>query len=122
MVSISVIIMNKIYQQKLSIYIYDNYSNKNVKRMYQFYSCQYSRTQGYSGPSYDKWVERTETSTLHKMKETFWTTKQAVMQKLGKKEDEHVVASDSELDSKLEVSKRSWRNPIRLYLKSFVYA
>nr|XP_019927048.2 islet cell autoantigen 1 isoform X3 [Crassostrea gigas] len=60
-------------------------------------------TQGYSGPSYDKWVERTETSTLHKMKETFWTTKQAVMQKLGKKEDEHVVASDSELDSKLEV-------------------
>ena len=25
------------------------------------------------------------------------------MQKLGKKEDEHVVASDSELDSKLEV-------------------
>lgn len=60
-------------------------------------------TQGYSGPSYDKWVERTETSTLHKMKETFWTTKQAVIQKLGKKEDEHVVASDSELDSKLEV-------------------
>lgn len=37
------------------------------------------------------------------MKETFWTTKQAVIQKLGKKEDEHVVASDSELDSKLEV-------------------
>ncbi|XP_061193137.1 islet cell autoantigen 1-like isoform X1 [Saccostrea echinata] len=60
-------------------------------------------TQGYSGPNYDKWVERTETSTLHKMKETFWTTKQAVIQKLGKKEDEHVVASDSELDSKLEV-------------------
>lgn len=48
-------------------------------------------------------MERTETSTLHKMKETFWTTKQAVIQKLGKKEDEHVVASDSELDSKLEV-------------------
>ena len=38
------------------------------------------------------------------MKETFWTTKQAVMQKLGKKEDEHVVASDHELDSKLEVN------------------
>ena len=37
------------------------------------------------------------------MKETFWTTKQAVIQKLGKKEDAHVVASDSELDSKLEV-------------------
>lgn len=37
------------------------------------------------------------------MKETYWTTKQAVIQKLGKKEDEHVVASDSELDAKLEV-------------------
>lgn len=37
------------------------------------------------------------------MKETYWTTKQVVMQKLGKKEDEHVVASDAELDAKLEV-------------------
>lgn len=61
--------------------------------------------QGYSGAGYDRWVERQDTSTLHKMKETFWTTKQAVIKKLGKKEDEHVVASDSELDSKLEVFK-----------------
>lgn len=63
------------------------------------------RSQGYSGKSYDRFVEQRETSTLHKFKETFWTTKQAVIQKLGKKEDEHVVASDSELDSKLEVKK-----------------
>lgn len=62
-----------------------------------------SRSQGYSGRSYDRFVEQRETSTLHKFKETFWTTKQAVIQKLGKKEDEHVVASDSELDAKLEV-------------------
>ena len=48
-------------------------------------------------------MERTDTSTVHKIKETFWTTKQAVIQKLGKKEDAHVVASDAELDSKLEV-------------------
>ncbi|KAL4216900.1 Islet cell autoantigen 1 [Mactra antiquata] len=60
---------------------------------------------GYSGSQYDRFVEQRETSTLHKFKETFWTTKQAVIQKLGKKEDEHVVASDSELDSKLEVFK-----------------
>jgi hypothetical protein len=65
------------------------------------------RTHGYSGSQYDRFVERRETSTLHKFKETFWTTKQAVIQKLGKKEDEHVVASDSELDSKLEVNKKS---------------
>jgi hypothetical protein len=37
------------------------------------------------------------------MKETYWTTKQAVMSKLGKKQDEHIVASDAELDAKLEV-------------------
>ena len=64
--------------------------------------------QGYSGAGYDRWVERQDTSTLHKMKETFWTTKQAVIKKLGKKEDEHVVASDSELDSKLEVVIRKY--------------
>lgn len=59
------------------------------------------------------------------MKETFWTTKQAVMQKLGKKEDEHVVASDSELDSKLEVSNHAATDKasqISLELMSFVYA
>lgn len=60
---------------------------------------------GYSGSNYDRFVENTNVSTLHKMKETYWTTKQAVIQKLGKKEDEHVVASDSELDAKLEVFK-----------------
>ncbi|XP_064598604.1 islet cell autoantigen 1-like isoform X2 [Liolophura sinensis] len=60
---------------------------------------------GYSGNMYDRYVEQTETSTLHRMKETYWTTKQAVIKKLGKKEDEHVVASDSQLDSKLEVFK-----------------
>ncbi|KAK7507618.1 hypothetical protein BaRGS_00001553 [Batillaria attramentaria] len=62
-------------------------------------------SQGYYGSSYDRYVENTNTSTLHKMKETYWTTKQAVIKKLGKKEDEHVVASDSALDAKLEVFK-----------------
>ena len=62
------------------------------------------RNMGYSGSNYDRFVENTNTSTLHKMKETYWTTKQAVIKKLGKKEDEHVVASDSQLDAKLEVS------------------
>ena len=63
---------------------------------------------GYSGSNYDKYVERTDKSTVHKIKETFWTTKQAVIQKLGKKEDEHVVASDAALDAKLEVGTSSW--------------
>jgi len=60
---------------------------------------------GYSGSGYDRSVAQNNTSTFHRMKETYWTTKQAVIKKLGKKEDEHVVASDSQLDSKLEVFK-----------------
>ncbi|XP_071149188.1 islet cell autoantigen 1-like isoform X1 [Mytilus edulis] len=69
---------------------------------------------GYSGSNYDKYVERTDTSTVHKIKETFWTTKQAVIQKLGKKEDEHVVASDAQLDAKLEVFRSIQRSSMEL--------
>ncbi|GFO12834.1 islet cell autoantigen 1 [Plakobranchus ocellatus] len=69
---------------------------------------------GYSGSNYDRFVENTNTSTLHKMKETYWTTKQAVIKKLGKKEDEHVVASDSQLDAKLEVFKAIQRSSMEL--------
>lgn len=61
---------------------------------------------GYYGAAYDRQVPlNNDQSTIYKMKETYWTTKQAVMKKLGKKEDEHIVASDSELDAKLEVFK-----------------
>jgi Arfaptin-like domain len=60
--------------------------------------------QGYYGGSYDRYVSsNSEPSTISKMKETYWTTKQAVITKLGKKQDEHLVASDAELDAKLEV-------------------
>ncbi|XP_074661467.1 islet cell autoantigen 1-like isoform X2 [Tubulanus polymorphus] len=62
-------------------------------------------SRGYSGSSYDRYVERNDTSTIHQMKKAYWTTKQTVMKKLGKKEDEHVVASDHELDAKIEVFK-----------------
>ncbi|ELU17970.1 hypothetical protein CAPTEDRAFT_220865 [Capitella teleta] len=48
-------------------------------------------------------MQHNEQSTIHKMKETYWTTKQVVMKRLGKKEDEHIVASDQQLDAKLEV-------------------
>ena len=62
------------------------------------------RNQGYYGSTYDRYVSsNSEMSTISKMKETYWTTKQAVMTKLGKKQDAHIVASDAELDAKLEV-------------------
>ena len=39
-----------------------------------------------------------------KLKRKYWKTKQAVIQKLGKNQDEFVVAGDVEIDTKLEVS------------------
>ncbi|KAK7066105.1 Islet cell autoantigen 1 [Halocaridina rubra] len=60
----------------------------------------------YSGQGYDRWVERnSNSSTLGKVQKQFWFTKSAVIRKLGKKEDEHVVASDAELDAKIELFK-----------------
>lgn len=46
-----------------------------------------------------------ESSTLNRMQERYWTTKQAVFKKLGKKDDDCITASDAELDAKIEVSK-----------------
>lgn len=43
-------------------------------------------------------------SVVNKMQQKYWETKQAFIKATGKKEDEHVVASDADLDAKLEVS------------------
>ena len=42
-------------------------------------------------------------SVMNKMQHKYWVTKQTVFRKLGKKEDDCVIASDSELDAKLEL-------------------
>ena len=42
-------------------------------------------------------------SAITKMQHQFWVTKQALSRKLGKKEDECIIASDAELDAKLEL-------------------
>ena len=59
----------------------------------------------YQEGSYEWQLSRAEQSTTHKLKNVYWITKQAMMQRLGRKEDEHIVASDSELDAKLELFK-----------------
>jgi len=70
----------------------------------EIYLLSIRRNQGYYGSTYDRYVSsNSEMSTISKMKETYWTTKQAVMTKLGKKQDANIVASDAELDAKLEV-------------------
>jgi hypothetical protein len=69
-----------------------------------FYLLAHNRQRSYYGASYDRYEAHNEESAVHKLKETYWTAKQTVIQKLGKKEDEHLIASDSALDAKLEVS------------------
>jgi hypothetical protein len=49
-------------------------------------------------------MEHLDQTRLGKLQQQYWTTKQQVIKKLGKKEDEFIVASDAELDAKLEVS------------------
>lgn len=44
-----------------------------------------------------------EASTAERLQNAFYTTKQAFISKFGRKEDAHLVASDSELDSKITV-------------------
>lgn len=45
-------------------------------------------------------------SVVSRMQKKYWKTKQVFIKATGKKEDEHVVASDAELDAKLEVTFR----------------
>ncbi|KAM8789707.1 islet cell autoantigen 1-like protein isoform 2-T2 [Rhynchonycteris naso] len=42
-------------------------------------------------------------SVVSRIQKKYWKTKQVFIKATGKKEDEHVVASDAELDAKLEV-------------------
>jgi len=44
-----------------------------------------------------------DSSVMACMQKKFWKTKQVLIKATGKKEDEHVVASDADLDAKLEV-------------------
>ncbi|XP_063073551.1 islet cell autoantigen 1-like isoform X2 [Engraulis encrasicolus] len=43
-----------------------------------------------------------DSSVMSRMQKKFWKTKQVLIKATGKKEDEHVVASDADLDAKLE--------------------
>nr|CAH8866944.1 unnamed protein product [Trichobilharzia regenti] len=55
--------------------------------------------------SFDRYIQKTDDSKSHKLKNAFWTTKQVVITKLRRKQDENIVASDSDLDAKLELLK-----------------
>lgn len=59
---------------------------------------------GFSGQSYDKHVFEENLSTVNKLQREYWTAKQVFKKKFGKEQDQHVIASDSEIDAKLRVS------------------
>lgn len=50
---------------------------------------------------------------MARMQKKFWKTKQVLIKATGKKEDEYVVASDADLDAKLEV------NPLAVHILGF---
>ncbi|CAN9514380.1 unnamed protein product [Ophioblennius macclurei] len=59
---------------------------------------------GYSRDYLDRFVQNQDSSSVvNKFQQKYWKTKQTLIKVTGKKEDEHVVASDADLDGKLEV-------------------
>ncbi|XP_075464705.1 islet cell autoantigen 1-like protein [Ascaphus truei] len=57
----------------------------------------------YSMDTYGQQCADGDQSVVSRMQKKYWKTKQVLIKVTGKKEDEHVVASDAELDAKLEV-------------------
>ncbi|CAF1322457.1 unnamed protein product [Rotaria sordida] len=53
--------------------------------------------------SYDKYAEHQDRTSLGKLRSKYWTTKQLVIKKLGREEDEFIIASDADVDAKLEL-------------------
>ncbi|XP_042346607.1 islet cell autoantigen 1 [Plectropomus leopardus] len=58
---------------------------------------------GYSQDYLDRFIQSQDSSVVNKFQQKYWKTKQTLIKVTGKKEDEHVVASDADLDGKLEV-------------------
>ena len=57
----------------------------------------------YSRDYVDRFLQTQDRSVVNQFQRRFWKTKQTLIKATGKKEDEHVVASDADLDAKLEV-------------------
>ncbi|UJR37806.1 hypothetical protein I4U23_030496 [Adineta vaga] len=53
--------------------------------------------------SHDKYGENQDQTGLNKLRSKYWTTKQLVIKKLGREQDEFVIASDADVDAKLDL-------------------
>ncbi|BET02972.1 Islet cell autoantigen [Nesidiocoris tenuis] len=90
-----------------------NQGTKNVKRRVALFLTSdgppFKMSYGYGDGHYRgggfPYSERQNNSTISKMQHQYWVTKETVFRKLGKKEDSNIVASDAELDAKLELFK-----------------
>ena len=69
-----------------------------------FLSDRVSRRRGFSGSGFDRVVERLDENSVSKLQQQYWEAKQIYLKNIKRKEDDCIVASDSELDAKLEVS------------------
>ncbi|KAF7661226.1 hypothetical protein LDENG_00266650 [Lucifuga dentata] len=58
---------------------------------------------GYPRDYFDRFIQSQDSSVVNKFQQKYWKTKQTLIKVTGKKEDEHMVASDADLDAKLEV-------------------
>ncbi|KAF3692336.1 Islet cell autoantigen 1 69 kDa islet cell autoantigen [Channa argus] len=58
---------------------------------------------GYSRDYLDRFIQSQDSSVVNKFQQKYWKTRQTLIKVTGKKEDKHVVASDADLDAKLEV-------------------
>ena len=73
---------------------------------------------------YDKHSEHQDRTSLGKLRSKYWTTKQLVIKKLGREEDEYVIASDADVDAKLELLytiKRSCHDLLRVCFSSQMF-
>ncbi|KAK0429421.1 hypothetical protein QR680_011373 [Steinernema hermaphroditum] len=57
-----------------------------------------------SGLNFDRFTDEImNESTVARLRQQYWTAKQLIRKKLGRKEDEHLLASDAEFDAKLSL-------------------
>jgi hypothetical protein len=73
---------------------------------------------------FDKHAEHQDKTSLGKLRSKYWTTKQLVIKKLGREEDEFVIASDADVDAKLDLLiaiKQSCNELLRVCLWLFLF-
>uniref|UniRef100_A0A1A7YZ75 Islet cell autoantigen 1, 69kDa n=2 Tax=Iconisemion striatum TaxID=60296 RepID=A0A1A7YZ75_9TELE len=72
------------------------------------------RSFGYTRDYFDRFIQSQDSSVVNKFQQKYWKTKQTLIKVTGKKEDEHVVGSDADLDAKLEVFHSIQRTSLEL--------